>query len=376
MKKIAVLGAHKNALPFYRQLRRFDDYQIVSIAWPEGAVCRELCDTFYPVNFADREKVLEICRKEKIDGITSFALESALPTLTFIVQGMGLVGNGYECLELTSTKYTQRQALERAGIPVPLYWQVDTLDSVKPEQFPYPLIVKPVDSGGSQGICKVDSPDELPAAFNRAKSSSKSGRVIIEQYVDGREFSVEFISHHGRHYLLQITDKETSGAPLFVEMSHHQPADIPVETWDRIKNMVSSALTALKIEDSPSHTEIKLNSKGELFIIETGARMGGGHITSDLVRLSTGYDFVRGTVDLAVGDFKEPHFPENHHSGVYFYSQLAPYVGDVIRRHEEYPEIVEWEIEDGPLAEVRSNAERFGYFLYQTNENKRFNPIK
>ena len=123
MKKIAVLGAHKNALPFYRQLRRFDDYQIVSIAWPEGAVCRELCDTFYPVNFADREKVLEICRKEKIDGITSFALESALPTLTYIVQGMGLVGNGYECLELTSTKYTQRQALERAGIPVPLYWQ-------------------------------------------------------------------------------------------------------------------------------------------------------------------------------------------------------------------------------------------------------------
>ena len=98
--------------------------------------------------------------------------------------------------------------------------------------------------------------------------------------------------------------------------------------------MVEGALTALKIENSASHTEIKWNSNDELFIIETGARMGGDYITSDLVRLSTGYDFVEGAI---------------------------------IKHHEKWPEIVEWEISDEPLMEVKSNADRRGYFLYQKN---------
>ena len=138
--------------------------------------------------------------------------------------------------------------------------------------------------------------------------------------------------------------------------------------------MVEKALTALKIENSPSHTEIKLNSHGELFIIETGARMGGDFISSDLVRLSTGYDFVDGAIKLAVNKFEVPIFPKNIYSGVYFYSKLAPEVGDVIRQHATYPEIVEWDIQEGPLVEVLSNADRSGYFLYQT-EYKRFNPL-
>lgn len=79
-----------------------------------------------------------------------------------------------------------------------------------------------------------------------------------------------------------------------MELEHHQPANITLYDAHRIKCMVEKALTALKIENSASHTEIKLNSKGELFIIEIGARMGGDMIASDLVRLSTGYNFVLG----------------------------------------------------------------------------------
>lgn len=374
MKKIAVLGANKASLPFYRQTRKLG-YYIVGIAWEEGAVCKEYCDVFYPVNFAYKEKVLEICQAEKIDGIISFTLETALPTLTYVVQEMGLVGNSYECLELTSTKFAQRRALEKAGIPVPKYFLIENESQLKYVKCAFPVIVKPVDSGGSQGIQKVDGSDGLLEAFKLSASCSKTGRVIIEEFVDGREFSVEFISHKGKHYLLQITDKETSGAPHFIEMSHHQPADISEDVWRRIKEMVESALDALKIENSPSHTEIKLNSRNELFIIETGARMGGGHITSDLVRLSTGYDFVKGAIDLAVGDFHEPLFPEHHFAGVYFYSLLRPEIGTIIKHHEKYPEIVECEITNKFLSEVNSNLDRNGYLLYQS-EVGRFNPFE
>ena len=120
MAKIAVLGANEPSIPFYRQAKALG-YSIIGIAWAEGAVCKEYCDKFYPVSFAEKEKVLEICKTEHVDGITSFSLESALPTVVYVAKAMGLVGNDELCLKLTENKYTQRQAFEQNGLPVPKY---------------------------------------------------------------------------------------------------------------------------------------------------------------------------------------------------------------------------------------------------------------
>jgi len=365
-EKIAVIGANEPLIPFYRQAKALG-YEIIGIAIEKGAVCKKYCDRFYPISFADKDAVVDVCRKEKVDGIISFSLESALPTVVYVAQKLGLVSNSEESIKLTQSKFAQRQTLEKAGIPVPKYYLIESRADLDKVDCHFPVIVKPVDSGGSQGICKVEDKAKLEEAYNYAISYSRSSKAIIEEYIDGREFSVEFISHQGKHYFLQITDKVTSGAPRFVEMQHHQPADIPASVWERIKTMVADALTALKIENSASHTEIKWNSNDELFIIETGARMGGDYISSDLVRLSTGYDFVEGAIKLAVGKFEEPTFPRHMHSGVYFYSKLAPEVGEIIKNHEKWPEIVEWEYSDEPLMEVKSNADRRGYFLYQSS---------
>ena len=367
--RIAVIGANEPLIPFYRRAKALG-YEIVGIAWEDGAVCKKYCDRFYPVSFMEREKVLEICRKERIAGITSFSLESALPTVVYVARKLGLVSNTEESLALTQSKYAQRQALERAGIIVPRYYRIGDECGLARVDCAFPVIVKPVDSGGSQGICKVERPEDLAGAFRSAVVFSRSRQVIVEEYIDGREFSVEYISHNGRHYFLQLTDKVTSGAPRFVEMQHHQPADVPAELHLEIREMVEKALTALKIENSPSHTEIKLNSRGELYIIETGARMGGDYITSDLVRLSTGYDFVDGAIKLAMNQFITPVLPLQMHSGVYFYSKLAPEVGDIILHHEKWPEIVEAELYGKPLEEVKSNADRSGYFLYQSPDRR------
>ena len=368
-EKIAVLGANEPLIPFYRQAKALG-YEIIGIAIEKGAVCKKYCDKFYPVSFADKDDVVEVCRKENVDGIISFSLESALPTVAYVANKLGLVSNSEESIKLTQSKYAQRQALEKAGIPVPKYYLIENVEDLKKVQCRFPVIVKPVDSGGSQGICKVEKADDLLKSYKYAVEYSRTSKAIVEEFVDGREFSVEYISHQGKHYFLQITDKVTSGAPRFVEMQHHQPADIPESVWNRIKEMVEGALTALKIENSASHTEIKWNSNDELFIIETGARMGGDYISSDLVRLSTGYDFVEGSIKLAVGKFEVPVFSKLMHSGVYFYSRLAPEVRDIIKQHDKWPEIVEWEYSDEPLMEVKSNADRRGYFLYQKTKDR------
>ena len=155
-------------------------------------------------------------------------------------------------------------------------------------------------------------------------------------------------------------------------MGLQDSSNVTMEVKRRIQELVEKSLTALEIENSVSHTEVKLNGKNELFIIETGARMGGDFITSDLVRLSTGYDLVEGAIKLAIGQFAPPLVTSHFFSGVYFYSKLAPNVGQIIRNHELYPEIVEWDISNEPLMEVNSNADRGGYFLYQS-KYKRLN---
>ena len=369
-EKIAVLGANEPLIPFYRQARNLG-YEIIGFAWENGAVCKSFCDCFYPISFKEKDTILDLCRKEGICGITSFSLESALPTVIYVAQTMGLVSNTEECLLRTQSKYSQRRALEQAGIVVPKYFRIENEQDLSIVECHFPVIVKPIDNGGSKGICKVDSREELLDAYRYAASFSVSGHVIVEEYIDGREFSVEYISHHGQHYFLQITDKVTSGAPRFVEMQHHQPANITPDIHKRIREMVENALDALKIENSPSHTEIKLNSAGQLYIIETGARMGGDHISSDLVRLSTGYDFVEGAIKLALNQFEPPVFDKRMYSGVYFYSKLAPEVGDVIRQSDRWPEIVEAGYSsDTSLTEVKSNADRAGYVLYQSSKGR------
>ena len=367
MKKLAIIGANESLECFYKQAKKLG-YYLIGIAYEKGAVCKKYCDKFYPISFADKDSVLEVCKTENIDGITSFSLESALPTVIYVAQNMGLVSNSFECAKKLENKFTMRKCFTAAGIPNPLYKLVKTTMDLDEIDMLFPCIVKPVDSGGSQGVTKVNDRKELHNAFQRAIKYSKNGGVIIEQFVDGREFSVEYISHNGNHYHLQITDKVTSGEPYFVELAHHQPAQISVELMSRMKNMVEKALTALDIENSASHTEIKLDSKGDLYIIEVGARMGGDYITSDLVRLSTGYDFVKGVIDLALDDFETPQFNKTKYSGVYFYSSITPVVKEYIQRYKDDPVIVEFQINKEENNYCYRNGDRNGYFIYQCEQ--------
>ena len=366
MKKIAVIGANEPLEPFYKQAKALG-YYIIGIAYPKGAVCRKYCDEFYPISFVEKDLVLDVCRKAGIDGITSFSLESALPTVIYVAQHLGLVSNTEECIERLANKFTMRNALDAAGISNPRYAIISDLSQLDNLQVPFPCVVKPVDSGGSQGVTMVSKKADLKCAYERSLEYSRCGKVIIEQFIDGREFSVEYLSCDGKHYNMQITDKVTSGPPYFVELQHHQPANISVELHDRICDIVERALTALCVKNSPSHTEVKLSSDNQLYIIETGARLGGDYITSDLVRLSTDYDMVKGALELATGAFTTPHLENKHYSGVYFYCSLAPDVKEYIDNAKSYPAIVVALCLTEECGDCKCNGDRNGHFLYQSD---------
>ena len=366
--RLAVIGANKPLIPFYRQAKELG-CKIYGFAWAEGAVCKDYCEKFYPISFTEKDRILEICKKEKIDGITSFSLESALPTVIYVAQNLGLISNTEECMSLTKDKFTMRERLKACNVPIPGYRHVSEIKELEGLQLEYPLIVKPSDSGGSKGVTLVQNDEELKCAFNRAVQFSSSRTVMIEEYVDGREFSVEYISCNGKHYFLQITDKVTSGVPYFIELQHHQPADLTTEQEGSIKAAVEATLDALKITDSPSHTELKMKDNGDIRIIELGARMGGDYIASDLVRLSTGYDFVKGNVELVTGHFSQPIKTAHNYSGVYFLSsQTKGKVMPYLTHPQDYPWIVQSEILGANPQLATNNGERSGYLIYQSDK--------
>lgn len=323
--KLAVIGANEPLLPFYQQINK-EQFEVYGFAWEKGAVCKKYCDKFYPISFTEKEKILEICQNINIDGITSFSLESAIPTVNYIASNMGLICNADLVLEWIGYKNKMREILASVGLPMPK--SIVYNDKLKSTQIPKcPIIVKPVDGGGSKGVTLVESEAELQKAINYALSFSKLKKVIIEEYIEGDEVSVEYISYQGKHYFLSITDKVTSGNPHFVELEHKQPSGLESNIQEKIKDVVQASLTVLGVTNSPSHTELRIDKIRGPIIIEVGPRMGGGHITSDLVKLSTGYDFVDGACNLACKNFIQPDNLINKKAHVIFYT---PYTKDKV----------------------------------------------
>ena len=346
--------------------------EVHCFAWADGAVCKDVADFFYPIDVKDKEQILEVCQQVGINGITTIAADLPVPTINYVASRMGLISNPDEYSAITTNKYLMRQCFTENDVPSPKFSLVTPSGDYDIKGFEFPLIVKPTDRSGSKGVEKVLDPVQLDTAIKRAQEVSFKHEAIIEEFVTGCEISVESISYKGQHYILQITDKVTTGAPFFVELEHHQPSSLPEDIQCRVKEIVLHALDALYIQFGASHSELKITENGDIKIIEIGARMGGDFIGSDLVKLSTGYDFLQGVVEVAMGDFHEPQLTEHHYSGVYFLSKETKHLKPVIEHWKEYPEIVKAGITNDELHHIECSGDRSGYLVYQSNRKLYF----
>lgn len=368
-KKLAIIGASYLQQPLVEKCKEMGIYSIC-FAWEDGAVCKDLCDKFYPISTIDKEAILRACQEENIDGITTIASDTAVVTVNYVASRMGLRSNPDDYSEVTTNKYKMRQCFMDNDVPSPKFTLADSSNQYQIIGFKFPLIVKPTDRSGSRGVEKVLDPVQLEEAINRARKESFEHKAIIEEFVTGREISVESISNDGKHTILQITDKVTTGAPFFVELEHHQPSSLPEDIKERIRVIVIKALNALHIQFGASHSELKITEDGDIRVIEIGARMGGDFIGSNLVQLSTGYDFLKGVIEIALGDFHEPQITEHSYSGVYFLSKETESLKYVIENWKKYPEIVEAEITDPQLHNIECSGDRSGYFIYKSLKQK------
>lgn len=309
MKKIAIIGANEFQKKLVIKAKNMGIETHV-FAWEEGAVAKEVSDYFYPISIIDKEKILEKLRLINVSGVCSIASDLAMPTVNYLANELRLIGNTQECTILTTNKYEMRKVLKEKGMPIPEFQLIKNEQDIDFGKIRFPAIVKPIDRSGSRGIYKVRDLGELEIAVQNAKKVSFIDSILVEEYIDGKEYSIEGISQKGKHKIIQVTEKFTSGAPNFIESAHLAPARIDEELKKRIFKIIEESLTALKIENGASHSEIKVSAEGDIKIIEVAARMGGDFIGSDMVEISTGFDFVTSVIKVSLGETVDFNYKE------------------------------------------------------------------
>ena len=372
MKQLIIIGANNFQLPLIKKAKEMG-LETHVFAWEDGAVAKNIADYFYPISITEKEEIFSLARKIKPQGIISIASDQAMHTVNYIAGKMGLVGNSMQSTLHTTNKYLMRKKLSENGLPCPDFSKVDKTKKVTDKSIHYPVIVKPTDRSGSRGVSRVENENELKVAINRALEESFNKEVIVEEFISGREFSIEMISWHGEHHFLQITEKETSGPPYFVEKAQHQPAQLPDQIRLLVIEQVKKSLTVLGVENGASHSEVIINANDEIFITEIGARMGGDYIGSDLVQLSTGFDFLKETINISLGSFGGIQLKENNFAGVYYSLPKPGNVKEIIDNSGKFPEIVRSEVYVKPndqIYEIKESNQRPACFIYQSKNNK------
>lgn len=363
MKDIAIIGASYLQAPLIEKAREMGLTTHV-FAWEAGDVGEKIADHFYPISITEKEAIYEKCREIGISGITSIASDLASVTVNFVAGKLGLPGNSLVCSLISTNKHEMREAFERGGDPSVKSVLVHSADEIKGISINYPVIVKPLDRSGSRGITKLYDEKGLSVAIENAKEEGFIKAALIEEYASGKEFSIECISYHGEHHFLAMTEKFTTGAPHFIETAHLEPAGVSEDLLEKVKAAVFHALDTLKITDSASHSELKIDEKGNIKIIEIGGRMGGDLIGSDLVFLSTGYDFLKAVIDVALGREISASFESERRAAAVRYvfgKEDAEVFDRLLSEHPEF--LVRKDIHEITDNEVSDSSERFGYFL-------------
>lgn len=303
----------------------------------ENSVAVNVADFFHNVSILDLDNLLLECEKIGINGVVTTTELTILPA-AYVAKHMNLPGNNIEVAKYITDKTVVREKVRNVeNLFQPAFWKC--ADSIAPQVNHFPVIVKPIAAGGKRGLSVVNSVLEMKQAIEEAQAISKVKGALIEEYLaGGQEYSVESLSYEGRHYILQITQKDSSGPPHCVELGHHQPADLPEEMRNMVKEVVKNALIATGITNGPCHTEIKIIN-GRIYLIEINGRPGGDHIAYPLTELSTGYPYITGIIQAALGKLDETKLlnMEHNYCGVYFVTTQTAYLKKIFDNCEKEP---------------------------------------
>ena len=372
MKKIMILGASILQLPAIEKAKEMGleviavDMNPEAVGFKVPGVIKEVISTI------DTPAIVKAAKRHQINGIMTLASDMPMQSVAVVSSEMGLVGISEDTALKATNKAFMRDALREAGVPVPLYFRVrdkaEFLDAVsKIRARNYKCIVKPADNSGSRGVDLLKENSDLDDAYEYSKRFSRGGELVVEEYMEGPEVSVETLAFDRDVHVIQITDKITTGAPYFVEMGHTQPSRLEADVRERIAEVAIAANKAIGIENGPSHTEIKVTKDGPK-IVELGARLGGDCITTHLVQLSTGVNMVEASIRIALGEKPDFERKWNKGSAIRYFKAANGVIRSItgIDAAERSKGVCQVSVVHGvgeSIGEIRSSNDRAGFII-------------
>lgn len=344
MKKLLLLGGSNQQIVAIEKAKEMGLYTILCDYLSDNPG-QYVADKFYLESTTDKDAILKISRDENIDGIIAYASDPAAPTAAYVAEKLSLPGNPYKSVDILCNKGKFREFLKSNDFNVPVSKSFNSEEEVfeNINDFSFPIIVKPVDSSGSKGVTVLKSKKSLEAALKSAFSYSRSKKIIIEDFIDGK-YSViggDIFIRNGKINIwgLMSSQRDTNVNEL-VPVGESFPLRLPDTILDEIKYTLNSLVNKLHIKNGPMNVELIVDKKDKVYLIDIGPRSGGCMIP-DLISDIFNVDIVKMSIEAAMGckieydieksdEFYAIYYLHSDKSGIYnaisFDNKLEPFI--------------------------------------------------
>ncbi|MBP3818123.1 MAG: ATP-grasp domain-containing protein [Butyrivibrio sp.] len=316
MKKLLMLGGSRYLMPVIDKAHEMGVHVITCDYLPNN-YAHKFADEYHNVSIIDKDAVLKLAQKLKIDGIMSFATDPGVLAASYVAEKMGLPGCPYESVKILQNKDRFRAFLQDNNFNVPNSKGFDSKEDAisSLDKFQLPVIVKPVDSAGSKGVNRVDSVDELEDALEDAFAHSLSGRIIIEDFLekvgcssDTDCFSIDnelvFASFNCQYF-------DEKAANPYTPTSYSWPSTMPTVAQRELRIELQRLIKLLNLGTSIYNVETRLCKDGKPYIMEVSPR-GGGNRLAEMLRYSSGVDIIEanicGALNMPVKKMDDPQY--------------------------------------------------------------------
>ena len=365
-KSVLIFGVGELQKSIINRAKKMGLY-VVGIDPCEDAACRDEVDAFEIVGGQDYEGTLAVARKYNVAAVVTAATDKPLVMMARVAKELGLRFYSEETAIWSTDKYQMKQRFIEGGIPCARGKVIKSVDEAKDLDFP--LILKPRDNSGSRGVILCRDMQSLQNAMDEALQYTRLDSVLVEEYIEGQEYSIEGLHYDGKSEVIQFTEKKTTPFPYNVELRHTQPANVSEKHKEQIRKIVADIAVVLGFENCPSHTELKINERG-IFVIETSPRLGGGYITSTLTPLSTGINMEDQLLNIAtVAPVDTKNNRVERASAVHFFSLPEGIVTSIdpnLKKIKEWPgvEYFDLKLREGSIVrKFKSGLDSYGQII-------------
>lgn len=306
MKKLLILGGSRYIVPVIKTAKELGIYTITCDYLPDN-IAHKYSDKYVNASVIDKDRILEISKELKIDGIISFACDPGVVTAAYVAEKMNLPFQGsYESVKILQNKGLFRKFLNDNGFNCPhakSYTNInEPFDDI--EYFNWPVIVKPCDSAGSKGVTKVEKPEDLKGAISYALDNSLNKSFIIEDYINrkGYHSSSDIFIVDGKIKFITYCDEfnDASSSNPFAPTNDVHPSTMKLENQKQLTKELQRLMDLLKMKNGIFNVDACVGIGNIPYIMEVSPRGGGGKV-AEIQHMAYGVDLIKREIQSAVG---------------------------------------------------------------------------